>query len=377
MVLEKIEIKNFRNLKEEKITFSKKTNYLIGENAQGKTNLLESIYLLCLLKSFRTSLDKEIIAFEKDFFLLHGTFNSVSKIERKISLYYNEIEGKRVVLDGKNIQQFSSLIGQFPVVIFSSKDLDIINGPPNERRKFFNIIISQCSNSYLTSLKEYDRILRQRNRILFSISHGKNITIDELESWNTQLIKNAEPLIIFREKFVKEINEIIINYYENIAHGEGRFYIKYDPDINSSNKEDIYITYQKILEKTYKQELQRSFTLHGPHRDDFIFMIGDKAIKNFGSRGEQKSAIVCLKAVECDLITQKLELTPIILLDDVCSELDNKREEKLIDLFYNKGQCFITGTSEDLLKNQNNGQGENKHFMVNNGKIIEKLNHDQ
>jgi len=213
MFLRSLAIESFRNLDAQHLEFYARKNYLFGENAQGKTNLLEAIYLLCLCKSFRTSNDAELIPLGKDHFNLTGRFADKIGIDHEIVLRYHVASGKQVILDGKPVHHLSSLVGQFPVVVLSAADYDITHGSPQQRRRFFNILASQCSSRFLNDLKEYEKVIKQRNRILWLTQNGRINSGDELEAWNEQLILKGCALMEFRSKLVSEMAAVLLHHY--------------------------------------------------------------------------------------------------------------------------------------------------------------------
>ncbi len=349
MFLKKVDIENFRNIKNEKIHFTKNLVYLIGENAQGKTNILEALYLLCLLRSFRTPNVKELLLFNENYFSITGTFIDNNNIQHTISIKYIKSQKKEVTYNNKRINRYSDYIGKFPAVLFSANDFEIISGQPSLRRKIFNIIISQCSKNYLYHLKAYDHVIKQRNRILYDIFQSKKFHANELESWNEQLIRHSEAIIHLRQKYIDDINKIIKENLSNLKWFEP-IEIEYQPNFSITNGEDFKSFFKKKLNEIFLKEVKCNFSLCGPHRDEFLFFLRNKNAKHFGSRGEQKSILISLKAAECELIREKLGISPIIILDDLFSEFDRKRSEMIIELFYPKGQCFISGTELDKSK---------------------------
>lgn len=348
MHLSSLCIESFRNIEKQHFQFNPEKNYFFGDNAQGKTNLLEAIYLLCLCKSFRSAADQEMIQMGKMEYKLSGRFMDAQNIDHEVIFQYGNKEGKHISLDGKPIYQYSSLVGQFPVVVLSVADYDITHGPPQQRRRFINILSSQCSPRYLSDLKEYERIVKQRNKVLGSIQSGKRYAESELEVWDEQLLQKGAAVIMFRHQLVAELNQLIQNYYRIIAWGSPDiFSVTYQPRIDALHPGDVVDQFKVALRKSHKLEKMRGMTLVGPHRDDFVFNIGERPLRNYGSRGEHKSALISLKAAEATLLRQRLQVSPLLLLDDLYAELDRIRGEKVMDIFSDGSQCFITATSFD------------------------------
>ncbi len=378
MVLRSLVIEGFRNLGCQRLEFCAHKNFLFGENAQGKTNLLEVIYLLCLCKSFRTSSDSEMVPAGSDGFSITGQFISEQAIEHEIQLRFQSAAGKQLVLDGKPLHQLSLLVGQFPAVVLSVADYDITHGSPQQRRRFFNILASQCSVRYLNDLKEYDKIIKQRNRLLWLARNGQSRMRDDLSVWDEQLILRGSALMQFRRALVEEMAELLSARYQEISgNGSERLTITYQPNVNAPEGESISGLFSEKLRRLRQAEIARGLSLVGPHRDEFEFAIGGRPLRQYGSRGEHKSALISLKATELAVLQRQLQRTPLLLLDDLYAELDQRRGERVIELFSGEGQCFISGTSADYTTVQHNlHRQEQQLFFVRSGQI-EQANHGQ
>lgn len=348
MYLSKLVINNFRNIKKIELSCENRKIYFFGDNAQGKTNILEAIYLLCLAKSFRTRDESELVYFGEESFIIEGTFIDEIGISRHIVIQYNLDSGKKIHLDGKTLHQFSKLIGLFPVVLLSSEDHAITNGPPSQRRRFFNILLSQSSSFYLESLKDYEKILKQRNKILYEIAKGRRDAIEQLEVWDTQLVQKGQVLMIQRAKIVDEMNKHLSRFYQTLTSGDKSLSIEYAPSVPFEKEADIPTDFSSMMKKVREKEFKQGTTLVGPHRDEFIFTINKIDLRKYGSRGEHKSVLLSLKTVESILLRQKTEREPILLLDDLYSELDKSRASRSIEMFPQQAQTFITGTSSDF-----------------------------
>lgn len=372
MFLRSLAIESFRNLDAQHLEFYARKNYLFGENAQGKTNLLEAIYLLCLCKSFRTSNDAELIPLGKDHFNLTGRFADKIGIDHEIVLRYHITSGKQVILDGKPVHHLSSLVGQFPVVVLSAADYDITHGSPQQRRRFFNILASQCSSRFLNDLKEYEKVIKQRNRILWLTQNGRINSGDELEAWNEQLILKGCALMEFRSKLVSEMAAVLLHHYRSISGDATEpFTITYEPNVEVDPGTDPRDRFVEKLRKMKGLEIARGVSMVGPHRDEFKLCVGERTLRQFGSRGEHKSALISIKAAELFLLKSYLNTTPMLLLDDLYAELDQERGEKVIELFSDGGQCIISGTSADFssLQHSLHRQKEEYLFFVREGRI--------
>lgn len=372
MVLRSLVIDGFRNLGFQRLEFCTHKNYLFGENAQGKTNLLEVIYLLCLCKSFRTSSDVEMVRTGAEGFSITGHFSGEKDIEHEIQLRFQTASGKQLVLDGKSVHQFSLLVGQFPAVVLSVADYDITHGSPQQRRRFFNILASQCSARYLNDLKEYDKIIKQRNRLLWLAQSGKTRMRDDLSVWDEQLIARGSALMRFRKALVEEMAEVLSARYQQISgSGSDRLTITYQPNVDYQNGTAIEGLFSEQLRRLRHAETARGLSLVGPHRDEFQFTIGARPLRHYGSRGEHKSVLISLKATELEVLQRHLHRTPLLLLDDLYAELDQRRGERVVDLFSEEGQCFISGTSADYaaVQHQVHRAEQQQVFFVRAGQI--------
>ena len=323
---------DFRNYRQLKINFGAQKNFFFGNNAQGKTNLLEAIYLLCLSKSFRTSHEKEAIAFSKQNFILKAEFNFDNGNKQKVALLCSHNKGKEISINRKRISRISELIGGFPIVLSSPEEYNLTTGPPSERRKFIDILLSQISKKYIHFLIEYIRILKQKNTILLKWKFTGKKNHIELEPWNERLIEIGSNIIEFRNKFSKQLSIRIGSIYSKLVYGEEKLEFDYLPSIEFLTSQEIERCFSEKIKQIYDKELQRGTSLIGPHRDDFIFKINGNELKKYGSRGQHKTVLISLAAAEYDLIKDLTDETPILLIDDLYSELDEKRENNILNL---------------------------------------------
>ncbi len=370
MIFRSLAIHRFRNLQEATLTFHPGCNFIFGDNAQGKTNMLESVYVLCLAKSFRAREDAELVPFDEDSFFIEGDFDNESGISRHVSVLYSTTNGKQIKIDGKKLQQFSKLIGQCPVVILSADDYSITSGPPAQRRRFFNIFLSQSSNRYLDNLKNYDKVLKQRNTLLSKIAEGHNANRSQLETWNTQLIRFGAQLMLSRQKMIERMNEYVQHYYKLITESDVTFSVIYESNVPFEDEKQISECFQQKLKRVARKEQFQGTSIAGPHRDEFVFKIGDRDLRRYGSRGEHKSVLVSLKAAEVQFLKQSTDTQPILLLDDLYAELDRERSHRVLDLFEPSSQLFVTGTSSDYaVINGVESKTDKYTFFVKGGKI--------
>lgn len=360
MILQKLRLAHFRNFSNLEINFAPKINYIIGENGQGKTNILESIYCLALSRSFRTSNDNHLVQINEENYEIHSELLSELSVKHSISIVLVN-KKKNVRYNQKKLPRHSSLIGIAPMVLFSPEDHRITGGPPAERRLFLDVLLSQADQKYLKKLQEYAKLVRHRNRLLTMIAE-KQENSDQLESWDTAIASSGSDLIQARNDFLEEIKEQLATTYRIISDRKGKIKTRYG--FAEGIELDGAGTYIKALKTLRQREIARRQTLIGPHRDDLLLFIDNREVKNHSSRGEQKSVLLALKIVEYDYLKSKKMITPIFLLDDIHSELDQKRQINLISKIADLGQAFITSTEHIKPHTQ-----DDLSYLVKNGTI--------
>jgi len=356
---------DFRNYKEEKAEFHPKVNIITGNNAQGKTNLLEALYMMSLGKSFRTARDGDMIRFGSSAARISTiSFKGEMKTELEIVLE----EGKKTIrIDGAKILKNADMLENVYVVVFSPEDLGIVKDEPEKRRKFINRELCQIKPVYYKNLAKYKRILLQRNTLL----KQENIDRDMLSIWDGELADAGARLILDRNDFIYKIDRISREIHSNITNGGEKLEIFYESDIpvqkDLSSQREVFI---KKLESRYKNDIFRKTTTAGPHKDDLRIMGNGIDIRNFGSQGQQRTAALSLKLSEIRLILEETGETPILLLDDVLSELDLSRQKFLISSLGDVQLFITTAEMSGYLKET---LSDNRIFKVDNGKIsVEK-----
>ncbi len=361
MIIKNISIKNFRNYDSLNLRFNSKINILYGKNGVGKTNLLESIYLLALTKSHRSFLDNSLIKKNKDFSNVKGNF-VINEIDYVFEVNLTENQ-KMIKIDNQEIKKLSDYLSKINIIIFYPDDLQIIKGSPNERRNYLNLELSQIFTNYIEVLTKYNKILKMRNNYLKnSLKYDKNY----FDILTDHLIDYALIITKLRKKYISKINDKCSSIYENLT-GIKNYNVKYISNYNDNyDKETIKKMYENIL----NQEMKYKVTLIGPQKDDLEFFIEDKNIKNYGSQGQQRMAVLALKLAELQIIKEYKNQIPILLLDDVLSELDIDKRNKLLSYIKNNSQVIITTTDlknidESILK-------KSKKICINNGKIVRK-----
>ena len=362
MKIKSLKLKNFRNYDLLDLTFDDSANIFYGDNAQGKTNILEAVYLSGTTKSHRGSKDRDLIEFGKEESHIE-TIVEKNGIDYQIDMHLKKNSPKGIAINRMPIRKASELFGIVNLVFFSPEDLNIIKNGPAERRRFIDLELSQLDRVYLSNLANYNRVVNQRNHLLKEIGFsGYEKHAGTLEIWEMQLIQYGNKIIERRKAFIEEMNEIISSIHKKLTGGREEIRILYEP----SNKE---LTFEQALRKYKDRDLKLKSTSVGPHRDDICFMAGDLDIRRFGSQGQQRTAALSLKLSEIELVRQSIHDTPVLLLDDVLSELDKHRQNYLLDSIHDI-QTLITCTGvEDFV---NHRFSINKVFHVQNGQVTKE-----
>lgn len=349
MIIRKLKLLNFRNYAQLELMISSAQNFVCGANAQGKSNLLEAIYCLSLTRGFRTNADQELLKFGADSFEVSGEYLDERGSEHVVTIYYQRELGKQISLDRKRLQRHAALVGKIPVVLFSPESHRLTAGPPAERRKFLDVLLSQGSSVYLSDLQEYNRILRQRNALLAQFyNNGADATDRMLAAWDESLALYGCKILQARYRFVQDSVEFLQQAYEYISASSHFLQFAYRSPFDALAGEPEAITPQCFMERLgeyWMREKQRGQTLVGPHRDDLELTIDEVDLRRFGSRGEHKSVLMALKMLETEYLKKKLDTAPIILLDDLISELDETRSRQCLEHFTGRGQLFVSAVS--------------------------------
>ena len=370
LIIKKITLIYFRNYKKENINFDNKINIIIGDNAQGKTNILESIYFLALTKSYRTN-DINLINLDSEFTKVKGELKS-DRLLKKLEVLINKDSTKEVKINNNNLRKISDYITNMNVILISPEDINILGGSPADRRNFLNIELSQLSKNYINKYNEFNKLLKIRNNYLKLMYNSFNKDNRYLDSITENLIDRELDIYIERKNFIDEINNRVSDIYKDIT-GRDNFKLVYKTNIEIDNYEKDHL--REILTNKYKssynKEIEQGMTIYGPHRDDLEFYLDDKDISVFGSQGQQKLAIIATKLSEIEIFKKITNDYPILLLDDIFSELDSKNRNKLVEYINDNIQVIITsndtkGISKKLLDNA-------KIFKVSNGIITEKV----
>lgn len=360
MIIEKLNLCNYRNYETLDLTVDPKTNILYGDNAQGKTNILEAIYICSTTKSHRGGKDKELIKFGCDDAHIKIHIKKKSK-EYRIDIHLKKNKSKGIAINGIPIKKASELFGIFNVVFFSPEDLNIIKNGPAERRKFVDIELCQLDKIYVYNLLNYNKILNQRNKLLKDLYFRPDLE-ETLDVWDLQLAKYGAEVIKRRSVFISKINEIINPIHKKITDNKENIIVKYEKNCEEDN------LYNELMETREKDKKYKTTTV-GPHRDDVSFFYDDVNIRTYGSQGQQRTAALSLKLAEIEIVKGLINDTPVLLLDDVLSELDSNRQNQLLNSLDNI-QTIITCTGlDEFIENRFQ---INKIFSVKDGKVFEK-----
>lgn len=340
--------------------FDKSTNIFYGDNAQGKTNILEAVYLSGTTKSHRGTKDKDMIQFGANESHIE-TIVEKNGIKYQIDIHLKKNSHKGIAINKIPIRKASELFGIINIVFFSPEDLNIIKNGPGERRRFIDLELSQLDKVYLNNLSNYNRIVNQRNHLLKEIDYNKG-ALETLDIWDIQLIQYGNKIIERRQKFIEEINKIISNIHKKLTGNREDIKIVYEPSNGA-------LSFEQALLKNKEKDLRIKSTSVGPHRDDIAFLVSDIDIRKYGSQGQQRTAALSLKLSEIELVKQSIHDTPVLLLDDVLSELDKHRQNYLLDSIHDI-QTLITCTGVDEFVNHR--FSINKVFHVQNGQVTKE-----
>lgn len=340
--------------------FDKSTNIFYGDNAQGKTNILEAVYLSGTTKSHRGTKDKDMIQFGANESHIE-TIVEKNGIKYQIDMHLKKNSPKGIAINKIPIRKASELFGIINIVFFSPEDLNIIKNGPGERRRFIDLELSQLDKVYLNNLSNYNRIVNQRNHLLKEIDYNKG-ALETLDIWDIQLIQYGNKIIERRQKFIEEINKIIFNIHKKLTGNREDIKIVYEPSNGA-------LSFEQALLKNKEKDLRIKSTSVGPHRDDIAFLVSDIDIRKYGSQGQQRTAALSLKLSEIELVKQSIHDTPVLLLDDVLSELDKHRQNYLLDSIHDI-QTLITCTGVDEFVNHR--FSINKVFHVQNGQVTKE-----
>lgn len=359
MIIESVDLQNYRNYEFLNMTFDNKINIIYGDNAQGKTNILESLYVCATSKSHRGSKDKDIIRFGNDeahikvMVKKHG-------MNYRLDMHLKKNKTKGIAVNGIPIRRAVELFGIINIIIFSPEDMNIIKNGPSERRRFMDMELSQLDKIYLSNLVNYNKVVVQRNKLLKQLQFsGDSGLVDMLDVWDMQLVRYGSEIIKRRMDFIDNINSIIRPVHSKLSGNKEILNLRYIPCTTTDNFKDEVI-------RSRERDIKLKMTNVGPHKDDVAFFINDKDVRKYGSQGQQRTCALSLKLAEIELVKKVINDTPVLLLDDVLSELDANRQNFLLDSIGDI-QTIITCTGLDEFVN--NRFSINRIFKVVNGVV--------
>ncbi len=360
MFAEKLQLKNFRNYQQESFEFVDGINIFYGNNGQGKTNVLEALFLASMGKSFRTSHDVEMIKDGCENFEVEVEFKDSTDSHLKIA--YNKSKQKYIKVNGIYLRKMGDLMGTFPSVIFSPNNMVLLSAGPSERRKFMDMALCQLKPVYYFNLQQYNKILMQKNAFLKNSLPGQ-ADKDMLDVWNMSLAEMGAEITKQRIFYLEQVSKYASEFHSKIAGGNEKITVKYE---NSAGEDKD--TFYRKLKDSMQREIDRGMSLTGPHKDDIeLTLSGTGDMKKYGSQGQRRTCVLALKLSETKILENETGKRPVLLLDDVLSELDGERQRLLLKNIENT-QVFITCTDPERLKNAS--ERLLKCFMVSNGKVV-------
>jgi DNA replication and repair protein RecF len=371
MIVTGIRLRNFRNHTDSTLEFGEGINALLGDNGEGKTNILEAVSYLSLTKSFYAATDGTVLQIGKEAFDLEGRIRSASGLNNVVRVVYSRMPGEKLYeVNGSRPERLSSVIGRFPIVILSPENSAITFGGPVERRKFIDLVLSQVSPAYLEAVLEYRRVLKQRNRVLGDARARGTAVAALIEPWDVSLVRNGSVIVARRRAFVDEFATYVTRAYRELVEEGERPEIAYvssclPPD--GTDREEIERYMSGRLEERRSEEMRRGLTLVGPHRDDLGLAINGIPVQHYASQGQHKTMLVALKVAEFHFLSERSGERPIFLLDDVFSELDSHRASRILALASGLGQTMITTTDERAFRDAVVWDGKNRRYSVERG----------
>ncbi len=359
MYIKSLRLDNYRNYESLSMEFSEGTNILYGNNAQGKTNILEALYLIATTKSHRGVFDKDLIRFGCD----EGHVRTViikGGIDYQVDLHLRKARAKGIAINGQRIRRASELMGLLHIVFFSPEDLSIVKDGPSQRRRFMDMELCQLDESYLYDLSHYNKVVEQRNKLLRQILEIPSLA-STIDIWNDQLLDYGTRIIKRRREFIQDLNEVIGKMHEQLSGGTEHLHLVYEPKVSEENFADE-------LRRIQEREKYIGSTAIGPHKDDFSFVCDEIDLRKYGSQGQQRTCALSLKLSELQLVKQKIGEEPVLMLDDVLSELDTNRQNYLLNALGGI-QTFITCTGLDEFVN--NRFSIDRLYRIAGGQVVD------
>ena len=373
MYIKGLRLVNYRNYEELDIEFSRNFNIIHGNNGQGKTNILEAIFLCSSGRSHRTSKDGELIRMDQSAAKVLLTMDK-DGMDSSVEIDLKKDEKKRIRINEIPLKKLGALMGHLTTVIFSPEDLMIIKEGPSERRRFIDITISQLKPSYFYDLQQYYKILHQRNSLLREIQQKRDL-LETLEIWNNSMAETGARIMKVRGEFLKKLSQKASAKHLSISDGKEKLHLEYSPSVAvpedlAENLHEIKMAFLKKMERAAAREQALGTTLYGPQRDDYEIFINDASLKQYGSQGQQRTAVLSIKLSEIDIMKEETGDFPVLLLDDVMSELDSSRQEFLLKSL-DHIQTFITSTDKSFY---NRGDIGNTEFYTVSAGVVHREN---
>ncbi len=374
MYLTSLRLRDFRNYERADLECSSGIHVLHGDNGQGKTSVLEAVYYLCLTRSFKTQDDELAVRFGQPFFDIEGRFEREEHEhpvpEASVRVIVHRGEGKSVLVDRSRLDRFSELIGRFPAVISSPEDVQIVSGAPGLRRRWIDMALSQQDPLYLRDLQMYRQSLRQRNAVLAQ----DHVRPDTLAAWDEPLIQSGSRIVRKRVEFIRTFSPLAADVYGHMAPDDERIEVLYRSTVSEEGAVDAGRSFEEsfrsLLQRHRQKEIERRSSLFGPHKDELVFHLCGRSMREFGSQGQHKTLALALKLAEFLYMSDRRGWTPLLLLDDVFSELDPARRRHLVRYLERAGQVFLT-TTEPLIALDTNRSI--RHVRIENGKLEEPM----
>ena len=365
MHLQGLDLRHFRNYTDLSLACDLHTNVFIGTNGQGKTNLLEAIYYLCVARSCRESQDRDLVRMGSDHFLIRGTGRSAEGREVEVQIRYARQAGKKVFVNESPRRNLSDLYGILAAVVISPDDRRLVQGSPSSRRRFLDIAISQSNAAYLSALQEYRRVVRQRNEALRALQENPG-RMGDLDVWNAPLVALGSRIMRKRVEVIADLKDEASGIHASVSEDMERLEIDYAPSFEFETLADIEAAFEEALDRAASRERARGMTEVGPHRDDLSIRMNGVSLQTFGSQGQHKTAATALKLAEARFLWRQLEAPPLLLLDDIFAEIDAARTDRLMEMVPTYGQTFITTAKESDIGDYRRGI---TRFRVHEGAV--------
>jgi len=380
MRLDHLRLRNFRNHRNSSFDFGSGANVLLGDNGEGKTNIIEAISYLCLTKSFFAAGDALVVNFGEELFEAEGAFTDDHSHTSSVRVAYSAPQNEKVyTINKRDVESFSSVVGKYPVVICSPEYTPVTTAGPVDRRRFVDFVISQSSQVYFQHLLEYRRVLRHRNKILFDAKVSRSNPDALLEPWTEQLISLGGSIVFRRQRFIAEFHEYILSAYHHLIGTGETPTIEYAPTFSlsadASEQAVIEALREKVSEK-HTEELRYGASLVGPHRDELLLKINDLDLRKFASQGQHKTFLVAMKVGEFFYLKDRCGETPLMLLDDVFSELDEHRSANLLRFVRDLSQTFITSTSPNFFDQVLTFGDRDRKYTIHAGTVVEQMHEE-